>query len=70
MIGHSRPTIAAPSHPGEIEKKSAKSRKISSKAAYIPVAARSGRCGQAQGLFGDMDCGTLDEDALGLIEGG
>ena len=49
------------------KKRFAKSRKISSKPAYIHVAAPFGRCGWAQGLFGDMYCGTVDVHAPGLI---
>ncbi len=48
-------------------KRFAKSRRISSKPAYIPVAAAFGRCGRARGLFGDMYCGTPGVDAPGLI---
>ena len=51
----------------ELEKKIPKSRKISSKPAYIPVAAPFGRCDRAQGLFGEMYSGTPGLDAPGLI---
>jgi len=51
------------------QKKLAKSRRISWKPAYIPVAAPFGRCDRAQGLFGDLCCETLGVDAPGLIQG-
>ena len=52
-----------------LKKKSAKSRKISSKAAYIPVADPFGRCGRAPGLFRDMYSGPQGVYAPGLLEG-